>query len=246
MGRSAVFITLHKCASVFFSRQLLPHLHRRTHVDYQWLHYEDLLRGPIAIRARGHIYGPVRILESEHPSFAITEEVISASMRKGLKAIFFVRDPRDILVSMYYSFKFSHPPSPRPDIREYQLRRRSRIQSLDLNAYVVHVAPLLHDKFARINALRRQAKCHVVLRYEDMIDDFAGFYSRWNAFVRIREGLRDALLAQTRPERTENLSRHKRLGRPGEFRQKLDAGAILRLNEIFSSILSDFRYGGSS
>lgn len=240
--QSGVFITLHKCASLFFSQQFLPNLQDLVHVDFQWQHYENRLRDPIEIRRRGHIYGPVRILDDKHPSYGLTEDILSACLRAGLKTIVFVRDPRDILVSMYYSFGFSHPLSPQPDIREYQLRRSSWIQSMDVNAYAMHEAPVLLEKFSRISAFCLQAKDRIILHYEEMIRDFACFHSRLDSFVRIREGMRDTLYRQTRPEETENSSRHKRLGEPGEFRKKLCPESIRELNELFSRVLADFRY----
>ena len=240
--KSGVFITLHKCASQFFSRQLLPNLRNRTLIDYQWLHYEDRLHDRVEIHKRGHIYGPVRILDKEHPSYGITEDLLSKCLDDGLKAIIFIRDPRDILVSMYFSFGFGHPLSPQADIREFQLRRRSGIQALDVNAYVVQAAPALLEKFDRISVFCQQAKEKIVLRYEDMCCDFACFYARLNSFVGIRAGIQNKLYRLTRPEKTENLSRHKRLGEPGGFRQKLHHEVIAELNGLFTRVLTDFQY----
>jgi len=241
--KSVVFTTLHRCASQFFSRQLLPRIHRCTHVDYQWLHYENRLQGPVVVRRRNHVYGPVRILEREHPAFGITEDILAACSSMGLKVVFVIRDPRDILVSMYYSFGFSHPLSPQPAIREYQCRRRAWIRSQDLDSYVVQAAPALCERFARIDALYRQAKDRLLLRYEDMIDDFSGFYSRLNDFVEIDDGFREEARSLTRPELAEDVLRHKRHGRPGGFQAKLGSESIDELNRIFSLVLHEYHYG---
>jgi len=240
--KSVVFVTLHKCASQLFARQVLPRLAGRTHVDYQFLHYENRLDSAVAVEGNAHAYGPVRILDDDHPSRGITEEILTGSRRQALKAIFFIRDPRDILVSMYYSFGFSHPESPNPEIREYQRLRRQRIQALDIDAFAMAEAPAVERKFIRIFDLFQEWDDKVMLKYEEMIGDFDRFFTRLHTFMKISAGFRKRMEQLTRPQEVENVRQHKRLGQPGNFRDKLKPETIAALDQSLARTLRDFQY----
>jgi len=108
---SIYFFTLHKCASTLFSSFVLKNLEGLTHVDYA----KDLTSGRRSPRKAlpfhdyGIIYGPIRL--SNDPENLISRHLIkpiySPDFLTDKRAVFFVRDPRDILVSAYYSFGYT-------------------------------------------------------------------------------------------------------------------------------------------
>lgn len=240
--RSAFFITLHKCASRFFAEEILPAVRGRSLIDFQRMHYDGCQDLQVAVLTYGHVYGPVRILDPEHPSFALTEQLLRPENFKDKKTVFFVRDPRDILVSMYYSFGFSHPLSPNPQIRDYQVQRRRAIQAMDVDAYALRAAPALRQKFLRILELAGQVEDKLILKYEPLIESFPDFYGRLDAFLGLRRGFRRRIFRLSRPEESEKPGRHKRDGTPGGYINKLRSETRGALDDRLSDVLGAFGY----
>ena len=240
--KSVIFVTLHKCATAFFARDVLSNLKGRTKVDYQILHYnnENL---KIKVKKFGCIYGPLRILDENHPSCELTNLVLKEAQLKKCQIIFLVRDPRDILVSMYYSFGFSHGFSQNKEITDYQVKRRQTIQGMTIDEYAIYAAPGLKEKFAVISSLGRDARDKVLLKYEEMIDRFDDFYERLSDFVELNEGVRDKIFEQTRPRDREEPLHHKRKGKPGDYKVKLKEETLHQINAILKETLTDFGYG---
>jgi len=243
--KSVVWITLHKCASQFFGDSVLPRVKGLSKIDYQWLHYENQPLPRIELQPYSHIYGPVRLLEPSHPSFSLTEELLKPRNLAQKRVIIMVRDPRDLLVSMYYSFGFSHPLSPHPEIGQYQQERRTRIQPLELDEYVRRTAPDLAARFERLEKVygRIKAKNRLLLTYEEMILDFDSFYQKLSLFLDLEAGVRNKLFNRTRPEKSEHPDQHKRDGAPGGFRKKLSGQTIEEIERILGKVLAAFGYG---
>ena len=147
--QSIVFISLHKCATTFFTNTVFQELQGLKLVDYQsyeYTHEADLSIKP-TIHSHGYLYAVLRMYDREHPGYKLTNELLKISNLKKVKTIFWIRDPRDILVSLYFSFGFSHTLSPNSAIQVHQLERREKIQKMDLDTYVLHEAPNLKWKF---------------------------------------------------------------------------------------------------
>jgi hypothetical protein len=209
------------------------------------LHYEDKSgRQDMKVKTRkyGYAYGVIRILDKNHPSYEITARLLKKENLDEKKVIFFVRDPRDILVSMYYSFGFTHPWSPHLEIRAYQEERRKKIEKITIDDYAIQTAPGLKEKFAAIGLLRKWAADGLLLRYEDMVNNFEEFYRQLGGFVQLDGSVKDEFFRQTRPRETERPGDHKRKGQPGDYLQKLKPDTIRRLNEILENTLKEFGY----
>lgn len=196
----------------------------------------------VKTRKYGYSYGVIRILDKNHPSYEITGRLLRKENLEENRAIFFVRDPRDILVSMYYSFGFTHPWSPHRDIRAYQEERRERIQKMTIDDYAIHTAPELKEKFDTIRLLKKWAADSLLLRYEDMIDNFDEFYRQLREFVQLNGSVREELFRQTRPREAEHPTDHKRKGQPGDYKEKLKPAAIHEINGILENTLKEFGY----
>lgn len=232
--KSVIWITLHKCASQFFGEFLLTRLKGLTKVDYQWLHYENQPLPKIELQPYSHIYGPVRLLEPSHPSFSLTEEILKPKNLAKKRVIIMVRNPHDLLVSMYYSFGFSHPLSPNPEIGQYQQERRARIRQMDLDEYARQTAPELAARFEHLEKIYRRigASKRLLLTYEEMILDFDSFYQKLGLFLEPEPGVRNKLFNRTRPEKSEHPDQHKRDGAPGSYRKKLAAQTIAEIDRL--------------
>jgi hypothetical protein len=75
-----------------------------------------------------------------------------------------------------------------------------------------------------------------------MIPDFAGFFPRLSECVQGKDGFSDEAFRLTRPAESEDESRPRRRGLPGEFRSKLGAKAIRELRRVFAPVLQELQY----
>jgi hypothetical protein len=156
--------------------------------------------------------------------------------------IFFVRDPRDILVSSYYSFGYTHGFSPVKEIRERQEIVRSEIQEKTLAEYVLHSAHAVSKHFETLSELKSVCERSVILKYEDMISNWEYFIAQLSKYVGIEESVGQEIFERSRPKQKENTSSHRRSGQPGGFRSKLDKEVIESLNRKLNGVLVRFQY----
>lgn len=169
----------------------------------------------------------------------------------GLEAyhiVLMVRDPRDVLTSMYYSLAYSHSvPEVTSNKRENFLRRRAHTREISIDEFVLENAESERAIYQRYTDLLVRQYPHLYLtRYEDMINDFETWLNGLLAYCRLElsPALRSAIYAEAekiRPTR-ENIYAHVRRGKSGDYLEKLKPQTIARLNEIFSQVLADYHY----
>jgi hypothetical protein len=194
---------------------------------------------------RGRVYGPIRVsgLGSGDAIDAILfSPRIDPDFVKDKICVFFVRDPRDILVSAYHSFGFTHGFSPVPEVRLRQEKNRDKIAAMTLDQYAVDGAAQQVEHFETIDTLARACPRSVILRYEDMIDDFDRFALQLQHHVPLDPFVISQIYKRSRPRDQEKQASHRRSGRTGGFRRKLQPATIEALNERLAGILQVFNY----
>jgi hypothetical protein len=241
---SVFFFSLHKCATTLFADYVLPNVEGFKQIDYQKLLYLDQLKGKIQFEKYGHLYGVIRLsarpgsLEHEQ----IVKKVATGEFVKDKSVVFLIRDPRDILVSQYYSFGFTHGRSPNEAIRLQQEKRRASIQAKSVDAYAQDTAPELQGYFEILRGLSVCAKRSALWRYEDLVLDFDQFMSSFTQWFRISDALKEQLFLRSRPRETEHMYQHKRSGRVGGYKEKLKPETIAVLNAVFGPTLERYGY----
>jgi hypothetical protein len=159
--------------------------------------------------------------------------------------IFHLRDPRDILVSEYFSFGWIHPTEniPLDD-------RRSEIQKMTVDEYVVlqseQSAWPVDQKYQPLIDYQFDPEFETVVKYEQMVTDFP----RWCRQVVQACGIRFPKIVTARLawryrnefKTTGETMQHKRRITPGDFRDKLKPETIEILNQRFEPILKRFDY----
>lgn len=240
--KTVVFISFHKCATSFFSSYILKQVNGLEHINYAGQLYTNQTNIDSTVEIKGKIYGVIRILDNQHPSFDFINRFITNSDLDKVNIIFWTRDPRDILVSMYYSFGFSHEFSDAPLIRKYQQERREKIQKMTLDEYVLNEASMILEKFEVMQNMMKKRNNYILLRYEDMINDFDSFFYRLSAIIPIDKTKKNKIFEETRPRTSEILNQHKRKGSVGAYKEKLEASTVLALNKKLLPILTYFNY----
>jgi hypothetical protein len=241
---SVYFFTFHKCVSSMFARYALKNMIDLCHIDYaQKIYYGEAITD-IDFRKKGCIYGPIRLsADSESLVYEkLVRPVANSEFIRDKKVIFFVRDPRDMLVSAYYSFGYSHGLSPVNEIRELQETQRKAIREKTLEEYVLDAAPVIAQNFRTVSDLRKSCRHSAVLKYEDMIECFDAFINQLSEIVPLEDYVVRAIYEQTRPREVEDVSSHRRSGQVAGFRDKLDENTIESLNELLRDVLVEFGY----
>lgn len=170
----------------------------------------------------------------------------------GSRKILLIRDPRDMLVSHYYSMLLSHPAASNldeenPDTEEglnSVARWRRLAEANEINSYVVKAAPVFAQFMQDYRLLCEEHEVRI-FRYEDIvfekrkwIDDLCDWFE-WKV---PESALDEIAIRHDIVPNTENPDQHVRQVSPGDHTRKLDGPAIGELNNIFSNDMNFFGY----
>lgn len=236
---SIIWFTTHKCASVYATEilQKLAHDLGMTYVNYEGDLWEagrslgKLISGNDhekinnMFKTTGHIYGPFR------QYYPIIE------MEK-YKVIVMLRDPRDVLTSLYFSLAYSHgiPESQKTEIESaIEDARNKNIDDLVLEHF-----PWLSTKYNQYEKYLLAKKNVLLLKYEDMVTNFAVWLSEMFKHLGIKpsEQIIKELIDEAKFEVKEDIYSHKRQVKPGDHRRKLQVNTIKQLNLELQDILN--------
>jgi hypothetical protein len=184
----------------------------------------------------GHLYGGFR----HFPDFEI-------KMLDTARTVLLVRDPRDVLVSHYYSTQDSHPlPTPDSALRTNMLADRASAKSKSIDRWVVdnHGAVMrnlegyLAQRFLRRPNVAIYRYEDVVFRKRDWIRDLVAWYGWEIAEARVEAV---AAKADVFPSRADPM-KHIRQVTPGNYRTALKPATQNLLTNQFRQLLNLFDY----
>ena len=240
--KSVYFLSFNKCGTTLFNNYVLEDLVYHKKIDYLSLIYCDI-KCNVEFNDYGNVYGIIKV---GNKSGTLYEKVISVVLSedfiKDKTVIFLVRDPRDILVSEYYSYGFTHGFSSNADIRKFQESQRREIQNLSLDEYVLKNSLRMNDDFMKISNILKKCKCGKILKYEDLINNHTQFIDDLNRVLPMKTRAINRLYIESRPEDTEDLTSHKRSGKVYGFVDKLSSDTIDKANKILACTLDEFSY----
>ena len=158
--------------------------------------------------------------------------------------IFHVRDPRDMLVSEYFSFGWSHSTG-----ASGIGQRREKIQDMTVDQYVIEQPNFsswpLEQKFAPLIDRELDPQREILVKYETMVTRFP----EWAAKAigpfgyRIPKFAVAKLAWKYRNEfKPTTGDSHRRAITPGDHRRKLQPATIKILNDRFAAVLEKFGY----
>lgn len=245
--KSVYFFTFHKCASTLFGSIVLKRVIGLNNVNYADQIYAGKAQAscPFTFQEKGCIYGPLRVTrksENDPMEDLLIGPIIQPDFLSSKRAVFLIRDPRAILTSEYYSFGFSHSLSNQIEIRTRQETTRRNIQKMTVDEYTLSRCSKLIEAFQRLDFAYQHCQERILLRYEDLVDDFDTFIERFCSFVPLRQPTIDVMYRESRPKKSEDIQSHKRSGLPSGFRRKLLPETIEALNQQLAPILERYRY----
>lgn len=165
------------------------------------------------------------------------------------QAFFVTRDPRDIVVSFYFSAKRSHKP-----MGEIPALRR-RLEGLDMKSGMGLIIDTL-DEWGLFRAQRSWGSPEAdhgvrVFRFEDLATDHRSFLSEVfdHLQIRIPQNEFDDLCARKsfkavtgREQGSEDKDSHLRKGTAGDWEDKLDPELVAKLDEITDGLPAELGY----
>lgn len=244
IGSGLVFFTYYRCGSQFAKRVIdivlesQPVVWKRLDFEGYLFHFEPE-KGNLfnrfdeiseSFKFSNCVYGPIY-----HPVPQLLDHDVH-------RKVCILRDPRDVLVSHYYSTAFAHTVT-----SEVGLNRRKKAAEKTVDEFVT-CEDAQNEVLERYSVLleyfvdKVQSEKCLFIRYEDLMADFSGQVRRLGDLMEI--DISEELLKKNQPEvktpltgKEEDVRAHNRSGASGQFRKKLMPETVQQLNSRFASIL---------
>jgi len=161
------------------------------------------------------------------------------------KMVLLVRDPRDALVSAYYSYGGKHISHRLPDKNQEEfIKQINTTSNLDVNEYAIEKCrPLVNKLNEYIKFLNFDNV--FIIKYEniyyDKLSSLKAIFNHFDIGVSATTLQNVSLKHDIRPEK-EDITKHIRKGTPGDHKDKLSKETIDHLNNIFRETGSFFGY----
>jgi len=256
MGRDIVVFTLHKSGSMFLHRQC------EMLCAASGLAYHSPNVPACGLDAR-RLLTDRDLWRTRHGCFAPVRFYVEIPEIENYDVLLHLRDPRDVLVSMFYSYCYTHPGAVAPNTGF-----RKAAAEAGIDAFVLAKASGLSTQFPGdygtgghvedlIGDLRRRYRDYIshvlgqpnvtLLRYEEMVSDYPAWLAKFARPFPLehRQAHLEEWAAKSAsffPQRTSDVMHHVRHVTPGDFRAKLTPTTIHRLDEIFSDTLTALGY----
>jgi hypothetical protein len=250
LEESIIYYTFHKTASSYFSNIVLGNIENLKHIDYSNNIYFRSKKETIDVEKFGKAYGPIRL--SNNPILKdhvfMYENVILPFLNhkntKSIKSIFQIRDPRDILVSNYYHQARGYVLSENLETKLIQENTINKARNTSIDEFIIDdsIINFYLESFKLLGQVYDNAERKILLKYEDMIDNWDVYIQSILSIVPIKKEFINTFYKDTRPELVEQRSKHKRSGKTGDFRMKLNKHSIDYLNNKFKPIIEKYNY----
>jgi len=160
------------------------------------------------------------------------------------KIISVVRDPRDVMVSFFYSFAYAHTPLNREFAKD---AKEAREKGLEWFVSQPRRLKVIGDELRWILENTWNSGEGFYWKFEDMMSEFDLFLKELSVYLEIEkssESLRQEILQDQCNAMSKGGSTlaHLRSGKKGEYKEKLSPDVVALLNEEFRDIIEGFGY----
>jgi hypothetical protein len=222
---SVALFTLHKAGSTFLSERLAP-LMKKQKYDVADLGYH-CRQDPEKLFSLLEKESACRALFSKKGIFhKAIRRPVNPDWLGETKVILVTRDPRDIMTSMYFSFKHSHV-----ILKDSDRERRKKMEVITIDEFVLQSGQLeaLVERLERYQEyLKNPRVCHTT--YEEMVTSPEAAEIRMATFLDLPEGRKKIFSKQDFKMEREDFLSHKRQVAPGDHIRKLHPDTIRHCN----------------
>jgi Sulfotransferase domain len=249
-GPAVFFLGVRKSGSTMFNRLgfMLARMNGRNFVNVAGTFFQHNIDVPqwsadkntVDLLRPGNVYGGFR---------TFPDPFAGSDIYAGGKKVFLYRDPRDALVSEYFSNAYSHSlPQPGSNddggARALLVEQRWRARNTEIGDYILQRATAMANTMAAFRPLLDDPTA-VCFKYEEIIYDkgrlvadivdHLGWKCAPGQLARILEK------TDVRPA-VEDPKAFVRRVTPGDHREKLDESTIAELNRVLEPVLKEFGY----
>lgn len=180
---------------------------------------------------------------------ALPEFLASNKLFQERRKILLVRDPRDAIVSQFFTVAFNHKVPQKNDqnangARETLLNKRKLVRNQPIDEYVIENALGLHNTIqAYIKFI--DSPNMLIFRYEDILMNKRSWIQEMANFLELElseKMLQNILNNVDIVPHQENPKNFIRKAIPGDYKDKLQPQTIEQLNKVFADILEQFNY----
>ncbi len=241
-AQSLLFFTAHKCASVYVNEILRKIVQDAGIIPIDFAKYfwqdgrsiKQILASPQkakkAFKSQGYYYGSFR-------------EFQPIPNLEQYQIILMLRDPRDVLTSLYFSHAYSHEKPSYLLGKQPEWRTKALSQTLD--EFVIDHLQTYQYRYSEYTQ-QLLGKSHVLfLQYEEMVGNFETWLSRLVDFISIEinpDIIQEITEKAKLNVKKENVYAHKRQVTPGDYQRKLQPETIALLNSELKTILKQLDY----
>lgn len=175
----------------------------------------------------------------------IPRSFLGVAALRSLRKIMVVRDPRDMLVSRYFSTRFSHGFEARGTPQFAQLMRQLiEDGEMDLDRYCLFYSWIVNADFFLHGDIIGDPLT-LILKYEDFVynkKNLVEAICNWLGLVIPNQRLAAIVAPYENIPATERPDQHIRQVHPGDFRRKLKPETIEALNGVLANFMATFGY----
>jgi hypothetical protein len=236
--KSILFFTSHKCASTFFDKffYLIKNCQDRLCINVDQFNtfilenkFNNSEKFLGKFKTKGYIFGPIR-------TFLKIPDI------KKYDIILFLRDPRDVLVSDYFSMKFSHN-----IINKELILEKKQTHNKDINEFALWKANYYKKKYKSYLPLLELENVEYI-RYNDFIENkqkvknkLLKIFEIKNFTKELKELLNEKDILPPKENKID-LYRHKKMGQLNIFKSYLSDETIKYLNDEFREIIEKLNF----
>ena len=236
---SVMFYSYYRCGSMFLSRVLRELAEANGLQDLDYCSYFV----KVCAEEGKRLFEKETLAKAFHPEgcyYGTLRRAYPIPDLDRYRSVLLLRDPRDCLVSHYYSIRESHTLN-----NLGNLAARQEALALDIDEWVlVHMEEYRRDflDFHR-NLVGKPGV--LFLHYEEMVTAFPEFVGKvveHTGLTGVQE-VTDRIVAEADFEvSTEDVLSHKRSVQPGNHLKKLKSQTVVKLNDALSDVLELFNY----
>jgi len=237
--QSVVFFSVHKAATMYIDQILkdLSVAQGSIPIDYSaWFssssrtmykHYADPDFMNTVFHSLGYYYGAFR-------------EFRNIPHLERYKTLLVLRDPRDVLVSHYYSLAYSHAV-----INWYVYRARKKALKMTIDEWVLQRAKVLVKDYEKYVDNVLDEPNVLYLTYEEMSTDLGLWLNKVVQHIGMvgqQEIIDKILLRSEHIKGSGDKKDHVRSAKAGDHKDKLQPETIAALNKIFGQVMPKLGY----